>query len=619
LECGTEHSGHMCRITVTFSVLGSSYLTAALIYAFMWWRQRGAWTHLLFALAALAAAALAWCNLTEMEAESPQQFAAAMRWAQVSLWVLILALAGFVRLYFRAGRTWLLGSVCALRTLSLFLNFLTGQNLNYRQITSLHNISFLGEAVSIAKGVPNPWMLVGQLSLLALVIFVADAALAVWRRGDRRLAVIAGGSIAFFVLAGDGQAVLIVWGNVNWPFTTSLYYLGIVAAMGYEVSGEVLRAAQLGRDLRARDQQISLAADAANLGFWFRDFAREDFGATEQWRTLFGFTSSETLYMDKFLQRLHPGDRESTRQALENVCQGDGNYQAEHRVILPDGQVRWIACQGRLELNSDHQPIRLQGVSLDITRSKMAERDAQKHRNEAAHLLRAASLGELATALAHELKQPLTAILSNAQAAELNLARDKFDLPELRAIISDIVVDDKRAADVIDRVRSLMKKDEFRPQPLEANQLIRDVLRLLHNDLAAHSVQVVTELTTDLPSIRGDRVQLQQVLINLILNAQDAMSQATKNDRTLTLRSGRMGDSAIQISVADTGNGIPLGGEETVFESYYTTKPQGLGLGLSLSRSILIAHGGHLWAEQQASGGATFHFSIPEWKDRCDG
>jgi C4-dicarboxylate-specific signal transduction histidine kinase len=255
----------------------------------------------------------------------------------------------------------------------------------------------------------------------------------------------------------------------------------------------------------------------------------------------------------------------------------------------------------------------LHGVSLDITRQKIAEREAQEHRNEAAHLLRAASLGELATALAHELKQPLAAILSNAQAAQVYLDRDKFDLLEFREILSDIVADDKRASDVIDRVRSLLKKEEFRPQSLEANQLIRDVLRLLQNDLTSHSVRVVTELTTDLPSIRGDRVQLQQVLINLIINAQEAMSQATKNDRTLTLRSGRMGDSVIQISVADTGNGIPPGGEEAVFESYYTTKPQGLGLGLSLSRSILIAHGGRLWAEHGASDGATFHCTIPVW------
>ena len=380
---------------------------------------------------------------------------------------------------------------------------------------------------------------------------------------------------------------------------------------------DALRTVKLGRALRVRDQQISLAAEAANIGFWSRDFEREDFWASDKWRALFGFTSSETLNLDKFLQRLHPNDRETTLQALENAYQGDGSYQTEHRVLLPDGQVRWFACQGRLELNSEDQPLRLQGISLDITRRKLAELEAQAHRNEAAHLLRVASLGELSSALAHELKQPLTAILSNVQAAQFLLARENFDLQQVSDILSDIVADDKRAAEVIDRLHVLIKRREFQPQPLEANRLIRDVLQFMNHELTGRSVQVVTELTVGVLWIRGDRVQLQQVLLNLILNAVDSMSQPMKNDRTLTLRSRRLVDNVIQISVADTGHGIPPGYEETIFESYYTTKPGGLGLGLSLSRSILIAHGGRLRAENQGSSGAIFHCTLPECRDGC--
>ena len=605
----------MNGMTVIFSMTASAYLTTALICAFIWCRQRDAWAHLLFALAALAAAAFVWCDFAQMHAESPAQFASALRSAHLAVWVITLSLAGFVRLYLHAGRTWLLWSVCGLRTFSLFLNLTTGQDLDYRRITGLSHITFLGDSVDIAKGMPNPWMLVGLLSSLGLVIFVVDAALAVWRRGDRRPAILVGGSIVFFVLLSSADVVLIVWGNVQWPLTPSLFFLGIIAAMGYEVSGEALRSVQLARDLRTRDQQLTLAADAAGMGFWFRDFAREDFWASNQWRALFGFTSSETLYIDDFLQRLHPNDRELTLHALENAYKGDGNYQTEHRVLLPDGQIRWVACQGRVELNGDRQPARLQGVSQDITRRKLAELELHTHRNEVAHLLRTESLGKLSSALAHELRQPLTAILSNAQAAQRFLARDNFDLHEVREILSDIVADDKRAGDVIDRLHVLMKKGEFQPQPLEANQLILDVLRLMHHELTGRSVRVVTELTPDLPSMRGDRVQLQQVLINLILNAEDAMSQGMKNDRKLTLRSNRMGKCVIRISVADTGSGILPGSEERIFESYYTTKPQGLGLGLSLSRSILVEHGGNLWAENQASGGAVFHFTIPGCSD----
>jgi two-component system sensor kinase FixL len=408
------------------------------------------------------------------------------------------------------------------------------------------------------------------------------------------------------------------WVTVIFSMTASAC-LTLVLIYGFmwwrQKSGEELRSVQLGRDLRAKDQQMTLAAEAANMGFWFRDFAREDFWASNQWRSLFGFTSSETLYIDKFLQRLHPNDREPTLHALDNAYQGDGNYQTEHRVLLPDGQVRWIACQGRVEFNSDHQPLRLQGVSLDITGRKMAELEAQAHRNEVAHLLRVASLGELASGLAHELSQPLTAILGNAEAARLFIARNKFDPQEIDEILSEIVADDKRAGEVVRRMRALLKKGDFQPEPLEGNDLIQEVLKLLRHDLTAHTVRVVTDLTGDLPTIRGDRVQLQQVLINLILNASDAMSQLAENARTLTLRSCRVEDDTVEISVADTGCGIPSGGEEKIFEPYHTTKPLGLGLGLSLSRSIVLAHGGRLWAENKPKEGAIFHLTIPSWRD----
>ncbi len=372
--------------------------------------------------------------------------------------------------------------------------------------------------------------------------------------------------------------------------------------------------AKLDNSLQARDLLISVAADAAKMGFWVRDFDREHFWASDLWRAMFGFTSSEALHIEKFLQRLHPEDRDPTRQTLESACQGDGNYHSEHRVVLPDGQVRWLSCQGRIEFNEANQPLRLLGVSLDITRRKLAELEAQAHRNEAAHLLRVASLGELSSTLAHELRQPLTAIMSNAQTAQLLLDREGANLQEVRDIISDIVADDRRAGEIIERMHTLAKKRDFDPQPMDANQLIRDVLRLMKYELMSRSVRVVTELSAAVLDIRGDPVQLQQVLINLVLNAIDSMSKSPQQEHTLTFRSLRLQDDVIQISLSDTGGGIPPGDEETIFESYYTTKPGGLGLGLSLSRSILSAHGGQLRAETGAALGATLHCTLPEWK-----
>jgi two-component system, LuxR family, sensor kinase FixL len=604
----------MSWVTVIFSMIASACLTMALIYGFIWRQKPGAYLNLLFALTALGTAASAGCELAEMHAASPAQIAMAIRWEQVSVWVTLLALAGFVRLDLRAGRTWLLWTVCSLRTVSLFLNFTTGQNLNYREVTGLGHLSFLGETISVAQGVPNPWMLVGEWSMVWLVIFVVDAAISVWRRGDRRHALVVGGGVVFFLLAGTGQAALIFWGYIHWPLTVGMFCLGIILVLSYELGGEATRAAKLSEDLSALSKQLNLAAEAANLGFWFRDFARNEITATDQWRALFGFTKSERLHFDDAVGRLHPDDREMTRRAVDKASQGDGRYQIEYRVILPDGRMRWIASQGRVEFDADGQPVCVKGVSLDITRIKRADVQAQAQRIKIAHLQRVASLAELSSSLANDLKQPLTAILSNAQAAQIHLARDTHDVEEIKAILGDIVASERDANKTIDRMSALLKKGEYKPQLLDANELVQEALLMMNHDLDARAVTVVTELAAGLPSIRGDRLHLQQVLINLILNAADAMSQPAYNSRTLTLRSTQVDGNGVRISVADTGGGIAPGTEEKIFEPYHTTKPQGVGLGLSLSRSIAFDHGGRLWAESQIWGGATFHFMLPEWK-----
>lgn len=207
----------------------------------------------------------------------------------------LLSLAWFVRLYLRAGRIWLLWTVCVLRTLALFLNFLTGQNLNYREITGLRHGSFLGETISVPVAtVPNPWMLVGQLSTWALVIFVVDASITVWRRGDRQRAVVVGGSIVVVLALSAAQTALLVLGKIQPPGTPSLFYLVVLAAMGYELASDAC-AAQLSRDLRAREEELALAAEAVSLGFWSWEFARNEFWATDQWRAMFGFAIGQRL------------------------------------------------------------------------------------------------------------------------------------------------------------------------------------------------------------------------------------------------------------------------------------------------------------------------------------
>jgi two-component system, LuxR family, sensor kinase FixL len=262
-------------------------------------------------------------------------------------------------------------------------------------------------------------------------------------------------------------------------------------------------------------------------------------------------------------------------------------------------------------LDSNGQLLEMQGVGRDITNLRRAELEAQERREEVRHLTRVAILGELSGALAHELNQPLTAILSNAQAAQRLLANNPVDLDEVREILSDIGDDDKRAGDVINRLRALMKKGEAKLLPLNLNDLANDVLELAHSELIERNVAVATRLTPGLPDIRGDRVQLQQVLLNLVMNACEAMADNNGIDSGIEVSTARDGSGRLRLTVADRGPGIAPDLIDRVFEPFMTTKRHGLGLGLSICHSIVAAHDGWLWVANNPDRGASFFVSLP--------
>ncbi len=363
----------MSWVTIIWAMIASACLTLALLHVLVWWRRREARANLLFALTAVATAVFAGFELWMMQAATPGAFGMAVRWAHVPAWMLIVSLVGFVRLYLRAGRLWLAWTVCGVRTLSLILNFVCTPNLNYREITALRHVSFLGDTVVVAEGVPNPWMLIGQLSLLLLVIFVADAAITVWQRGDRRQALSVGGSIVFFVVAGTGQAILTLWGIIHAPITASFFFMAIVAAMAYELSQELFRASRLSDDLRDSEERMSLAAEAANLGMWVWDVARDEVWTTDKGRALFGFAPDTRLDRAALSARVHPEDRAARDSAIRRALETKGEYAMEYRMLLPDGTLRWIGALGHCMKVGEAQGIRLFGISMDVTAQKQAQ------------------------------------------------------------------------------------------------------------------------------------------------------------------------------------------------------------------------------------------------------
>ena len=729
----------MSWVTVIWSISAGACLTLAFLQFIVWCKDRAARANLVFAVGAVAVAVFAGLELALMRAETPGQYDTVVRWIHVPAWVLIVSIVAFVRLYLNAGRRWLAWTVVAARTLALILNFVFSPNINYRKLTALRHMPFLGEPVSVPVGVPNPWMLVAQFSLLLLVIFVVDASITVWRRGNRRQALVVGGSIVLLVILASGQAVAMTWGFMATPLTVSLFYLILVAAMAYELSYDLIRAAHLTRQLQASEaslrefeQRVTLAADAAQLGVWELDVPRKQIWMSDKVRELFQLSREGDVTYAEFEQRVHPEDRAARHRAMELAIRTQGAYEIEYRILLADGSVRWIGGRGRCLPEGDGKPNRLLGVSMDITERKHAEelfelateaspsgtvlidqqgrillvnahaerlfgwvrdeligkdvevlvpeRFANTHPGDRTHffaapesramgagrelfarrkdgsefpveiglnpiqtphgvvvlanvvdisarlaaeevarrsreqvelLSRVSLLGEMTASLAHELNQPLGAIVNNASAAMQYLEQGRLDPEKLQDILSDVVGDGRRAYDVMRNVRSAIKKGSAIRGLINLNDVVKAVTHMVQPDAASRFCKMETYLAQDLPAIEGDPIQIQQVLINLVHNAVDAMHDTPPGRRLVEIATNGNGDGTICVAVRDYGTGISDATRGRLFEQFFTTKDDGLGMGLAIVRSIIEAHGGTISAENAQGGGARFHFRLP--------
>jgi PAS domain S-box-containing protein len=855
----------MSWVTVIWSISAGACLTLAFLQFIVWWKDRAARANLVFALGAVAVAVFAGLELALMRAETPAQFGTVARWIHVPGWVLIVSIVAFVRLYLNAGRRWLAWTVVAVRTLALILNFVLSPNINYRKLTALRHAPFLGEPVSVPVGVPNPWMLVAQFSLLLLVIFVVDATITVWRRGNRRQALVVGGSIVLLVVLASVQAVAMTWGIMATPLTVSLFYLILVAAMAYELSYDLIRAARLARQLQASEtglreseerfrivadaapvliwmsdtdklctffnktwlkftgrtleqeigngwaegvhredlqkclrtyteafddrkpfvmqyrlrrndgeyrwisddgvprfdadgafagyigscvdvtdllrqqralhefeERVALATEAAHLGVWELNIATNRIWISDKVRQLFQFPPDDEITYSEFQKRVHPADRAARDQIMQTAIRNQSSYEIEYRIVLPDGRIRWIGGRGRRLSEGDGKPTRLLGVSMDITERKQAEelfqlateaspsgtvlvdhqgrillvnahieelfgyardeligkavdilvpeRFARAHASDRANFFatrqaramgagrelfgrrkdgsefpaeialnpiqtphglvvlanvsdisarlaaeeetrrsrdqvellgRVSLLGEMTASLAHELNQPLAAIVNNATAAMQYLEQGRLDPEQLRDILTDVVGDGRRAHDVMHNVRRAIKKGAAIRGRINLNDIVKSVTHMVQPDAATHLCKIETSLSPELPAIEGDPIQIQQVLINLVRNAFDAMRNTSPSRRLVEIATNHNGDGTISVVVRDYGSGILEATRGRLFERFFTTKDEGLGMGLAIVRSIVEAHGGTIGAENAQGGGARFHFRLP--------
>jgi PAS domain S-box-containing protein len=732
----------MSWITIIWSTALGVCLMMLLVHLLVWGRDRRSWANLLFSLAVLSVMALLALEMVSMHTESTDVFGATFRWAHFFYGVGVFASLGLVHFYFGTGRLWLLVLALGLRLSAVVMNFATGQNLHVTAIYSLQKMNFLGEQVSIiGERTPNPWVLLGQSAALVQIAYVLDASYRLWRKSTpeaRRRALTVGISLSFFMVFAAAQSALVTRGILRMPFLVSLPFLGMVSAMGYELSRDVLRAAQLARELSEEERRLDLAARAGALGMWRWDVAEDRVWINEKGRSLFGFTPQDKLNAERFRNQIHPEDREAVLAVATSALPIGADYETEYRIVLPDGTMRWLHSRGRVELGADGKPSRVHGVTLDITERKLSEKALREsearfrivadvapvmiwmsgadklcnffnkgwleftgraleeelgnrwaegvHAEDLAHCLsvyetafdnrepftmeyrlrrhdaeyrwvldtgtprfdpdgaflgyigscidigdrkqaeldhqlqsmelarvgRLALMGELAASLAHEVNNPLGAMVTNASAGQRLLARDQLSAVELRDLLGDIVADGHRAREVIEGIRNMVRKSDKSHARMEVKEVIRDLQRIVRADAVAKRVNLVVEADFNPGVVIGDRVQLLQVLLNLTMNAFEAMSVIRADARRVTIQAHRVQDGKICMKVRDSGPGFSGAIGDHLFEPFFTTKAEGTGMGLAIARSIVEAHGGTLTAENCEEGGALFTLCLPE-------
>lgn len=592
-------------------MVAAASLTLAAIHGFVWFRQRNALASLMFCLMATSTAGMAACELWMMNVQSPHQYNHALQFFNVLRWLITISMVGFVHYYLGTGRKWLAIAICGLRTIGLVLNFILTPNIYYSSITEMRKISFLGQSVTIVEGTPNPLMFVGQFSLILLAVYLVDATARAHRERIHRSLVV-GTSMLVFVMALSVQTYLVLWESMDSPITASLFFMGIVATMGLELSNDMVRAAILASNLQTREyelhreRQLTDAIFESAPGMLYLH-ARD--GQIVRWNSqlekITGYSSEETKQM-KTDALFRPEDHSKLHRSWDRAF-SKGTDELEVDLIRKDGQpVPHFFKMVRVEVRGKAH---LVGIGIDLSNRQALAIETAHHNEEMAQLAQMASMSELSSSLAHELNQPLTIILSNAQAAQRLLSQRAPDMQELRDILDDIVTADIRAADVIKKLRSILSRGEPALEQVEPADLFEKALALAQTDVAASGVLVSKKIPKDLPVLYADRIPVEQVILNIIKNACDAMEDTPIDSRRMTL-SCKQDMGFIQFTVQDSGCGLPEDAER-IFDAFHSTKPSGLGLGLAISRTIIRAHGGRLWAERAKDRGTLFHFNLP--------
>jgi signal transduction histidine kinase len=391
-----------------------------------------------------------------------------------------------------------------------------------------------------------------------------------------------------------------------------------VTAKNYE--DELLRSAALRnansiliarrRAEQRRDAYLAEAQRLSHTGsFGWRVSTNEIFWSDETFR-IFQYDRTTKPTVELILQRVHPEDAVSVKQTIDRASHDGKDFDHEYRLAMPDGSIKYIHAVAHAT-RDEAGKLEFVGAIMDVTAAKRAGEELYQAQSELAHVRRVTTLGELTASIGHEVKQPLAGVITHASAGLRWLARQPPDLEEARRALRSIIKDGYRAVEVIDRIRAFVRKAPPRKERLDINEIILEVIALTRSEVRRNGVSLHTRLVNGLPDVQGDRIQLQQVILNLIVNAVEAMSGASEGARELLISTGKDAPNAVLVAVRDSGSGLDPEDLDRLFDAFYTTKPSGTGMGLSICRSIIEAHGGRIWATANVPQGAIFEFTLP--------
>jgi signal transduction histidine kinase len=390
--------------------------------------------------------------------------------------------------------------------------------------------------------------------------------------------------------------------------------VNVVAAIAFlttsgTISHLVSRVRQLMLEkLQRTESYLAKAQQISHTGSFGWKVSTEEMLWSEETFRIFQYAPAVRPTLELVFQRVHPEDVILVRQTIDRAAQAGQDWHLEHRLLMPGGEVKHLFIESQAGRDAFGK-LEFVGAVMDITERKLADEALRKAQVNLAHATRLTTVGELTASIAHEVNQPLSAVVMNANTCLRWLDRNPPNLDEARAATQRIIRDGNRGSEIIARIQKLVKKEPPSRVRLKVNEVIQETIPLAHVDLQGAALQ--TNLARELPDVTVDRVQLQQVLLNLIVNAIDAMKTVTERPRVLHITSQEYADGAVLVTVRDSGVGLDSKHMEQIFETFYTTKPEGLGMGLSICRSIIEGHGGRLWVEPNKGPGTTLLFTLP--------